>query len=212
MKIIILGATGYVGSAILHEALERGHDVHAVARDLSKLPSHARLSASATDAYDVASLTALVRGADVVISAFSPGHANPNLRADHGRGAKAIIEAAKRAHVRLLVVGGAGSLMVPGGAELVDTPAFPAQYKQTAHATRDFLALLRAEPELHWAFLSPAAELVPGERTGKYRVGGDALLVDATGRSVIHVTDYAVAMIDEAEKPAHDRVRFSVAY
>lgn len=126
---------------------------------------------------------------------------------------QSIVSAAKKAGVpRLLVVGGAGSLEVAPGVQLVDTPQFPAQWKGTAEGAREALNLLRREKELNWTMLSPAAMIAPGERTGKYRVGKDQLLVNGSGESRIFLEDYAVAMIDELENPAHPRSRFTVAY
>lgn len=213
MNITLIGATGYVGSALLNEALERGHQVTAIARDTAKLPAHAGLTAKAVALNDAATVATAVRGSDAVISAFNGGWQNPNIAADTVNGYAAIIEGAKRAGVpRLLVVGGAGSLEVAPGQRLIDQPAFPAEHKAGAGAMRDVLDTLRTETQLDWSFLSPAAELVSGERSGRYRVGGDQLLVDDQGHSRISVQDYAVAMLDELEQPAHSRKRFSVAY
>jgi hypothetical protein len=129
------------------------------------------------------------------------------------RGTRAIIDGVKKAGVkRLLFVGGAGSLEVKPGVQSVDLPEFPAEYKQGALATREALNLLRKEPSLDWSFLSPSADLFPGQRTGKFRLGTDQLLRDANGVSRISVEDYAMAMIDEAEKPKHIRRRFTVGY
>src|SRR5262249_3385479 len=124
-----------------------------------------------------------------------------------------ILAAVKQAGVpRLLMVGGAGSLEVAPGVQVVDSPDFPAQWKGSALGARDTLNKLRDEPALDWTLLSPAALIAPGERTGKFRIGGDQLMTDANGDSKISVSDYAVAMIDELERPAHSRQRFSVAY
>ncbi|WP_375454301.1 NAD(P)-dependent oxidoreductase [uncultured Methylobacterium sp.] len=207
MRIAIIGATGLVGTKILSESLDRGHAVTAIVRSPDKLPTRPRLTAARGDATDPAGLAALVAGHDAVISAFNPG-------ADaSGTGARSIIDALKRAGVaRLLVVGGAGTLEVAPGRRLVDQPDFPAQWKGGALCTADFLDRLRGETGLDWAFVSPAALLAPGERTGHYRVGGDRLLTDADGESRISLEDYAVAMLDEIERPRHHRTRFSVAY
>ena len=207
MKIALIGATGFTGSPILVEALERGHAVTAIARNTDKLPNRPGVTARRADATDTASLATLVAGHDVVISAFNPG------KDESGTGAGSIIAAVKQAKVgRLLVVGGAGTLEVEPGKRLVDTPDFPAEWKDGALKTAAFLELLLAERDLDWAFLSPAALLVPGDRTGRYRVGGDRLLTDAKGESRISVEDLAVAMIDEMEQPRHHRRRFTVAY
>lgn len=213
MKIALIGATGYVGSKILTEALNRGHDVTAIVQHPEKLPQHPKLTAKAGSVFDQAALTELLKGHEAVISAFNPGHANPNLYRDTLEGAPKIFRAVEAADVpRLLVVGGAASLEVAPGKKLFDTPDFPATYKEVARATGDVLELLKKEASLNWTFLSPSALLVPGQRTGKFRLGDDQLLVDAEGKSHISVEDYAVAMIDELEKPAHKRQRFTVGY
>jgi putative NADH-flavin reductase len=209
-----MGATGYVGSAILREALERGHEVTALVRHPEKLAPHPRLRAGHADLYDEGSVARAVTGHDAVVSAFSPGHSDPELYQHHLAGARAIVAGVRRARVaRLLVVGGAGSLEIAPGVQLVDSPQFPAEWKQTALATREVLALLREEPTLRWTFVSPPMHLDPGERTGTYRVGTDGkVMFDAKGESRISVPDYAVAMIDELDTPKHDRQRFAVAY
>jgi putative NADH-flavin reductase len=212
MKIALIGASGYVGSQLLNEALSRGHEVTAIVQHPEKLPAHANLHGLAVNVLDQAALTTALKGHAAVISAFS-GHAESDVRGYYGRGIESIIAAVKAAAVpRLLVVGGAGSLEVAPGVQLVDTPEFPAQWKATAEGARDTLNRLRAEPVLDWSLLSPAAMLQPGERTGKFRLGGDQLLVDAQGESRISVQDYAVAMLDELEQPRHSRQRFTVAY
>ncbi|MEI2454319.1 NAD(P)-dependent oxidoreductase [Lysobacter firmicutimachus] len=216
MNIVLIGATGYVGRALLEEALQRGHRVTAVARDPSALPAHDGLTARAgiVDGGDPSALAGLVRGADAVIASLNVGGwSNPNLEADTVAGYAQIVAGTKQAGVpRLLVVGGAGSLEVAPGQELLDQPGFPEQWRGGAEAMRRVLRDLREERELDWSFLSPAAHLVPGERTGRFRLGGDQLLVDEQGESTISVQDYALAMIDELEQPAHSRRRFTVAY
>jgi putative NADH-flavin reductase len=216
MNIVLIGATGYVGRALLQEALQRGHRVTAVARDTSSLEAHDGLSAKAAtiDGGDAATVAAVVRGSDAVIASFNAGGwKNPNLGAETVAGYAQIVAGLKQAGVpRLLVVGGAGSLEIAPGQQVLDQPGFPAEYRDGAEAMRSVLNTLREEQTLDWTFLSPAAHLVPGERTGRYRIGGDQLLVDAQGESNISVQDYAVAMIDELEQPAHSRKRFTVAY
>jgi uncharacterized protein len=207
MKIAIIGATGYVGSRILGEALNRGHSVTAVVRRPDKLPSHPRLAAAKGDATEVELLTSLLAGHDVVVSAFNPG------TDETGRGAHSIIEAAKRSEVRrLVVVGGAGSLETTAGGRLLDEPSFPARWREGALKTAAFLEALRAEPDLGWTFISPAAMLSPGTRTGKYRIGNDRLLTDDSGESRISLEDYALALLDEVEQPRHHQKRFTVAH
>ncbi|MTV41778.1 NAD(P)-dependent oxidoreductase [Duganella radicis] len=212
MKIALIGATGFVGNGLLAEALSRGHQVTALVSRPERLAPRPGLTVVGADVLDQRRLAAELAGHEAVISAFS-GHARQDVREYYGRGSDAIIGAARQARVpRLLVVGGAGSLEVAPGVQLVDTPEFPAQWKASALGARDTLRKLRAEAELDWTFLSPAALIEPGERTGKFRVGGDQLLTDAQGQSRISVQDYAVAMLDELERPAHPRRRFSVAY
>ncbi len=213
MNIAVLGGTGYVGSAIVREALERGHTVTAVARDPTKLAPHPRLVLASVDLYDPSAVAGITAGQDAIVNAFSPGHSDPELYEHHLAGARSILAGVKRAGARrLLVVGGAGSLEIAPGVELVDSPEFPAAYKPTSLATRAVLGLLRDEPDLEWTFVSPAMNLEPGERTGKYRVGNDKVMFDARGESRISTADYAVAMIDELERPAHPRQRFAVAW
>jgi putative NADH-flavin reductase len=213
MNVVLLGATGFVGSALLKEALDRNHTVTAIARDPEKLEAHDRLIAKNGDVYDAASLAELIKGNDALISAFNPGWKNPHIYDDQIRGTKSIIDAVKRAGIRrVLWVGGAGGLEVRPGVRVVDQPGMPDQVKQGSLATIEALEQLRKEPELEWTFLAPSAEMKPGERTGKFRLGGDQLLVDSAGRSTISVQDFAVAMIDELEHPHHLRQRFTVGY
>jgi len=207
MKIALIGATGYVGAKLLAEALDRGHQVTAVVSDAAKLPGHSALTGVSADATDVDALAELVAGHDLVISSYNPG------RDSTGTGTQAITDGVKRGGVaRFLVVGGAGSLKLPSGGRVVDQPDFPAEWKEGALRTSAFLDRLRGEDELDWVFLSPATMLVPGERTGHYRTGKDDLLTDGAGESRISLEDYAVAMLDEAERPLHHRERFTVAY
>lgn len=213
MRVALIGATGFVGSALLREALNRGHEVTAIVRHPDKLEPRERLVANGVDVNDTDRLAASIRGRDALISAFNPGWKNPNLYDDQVRGTASIIAAVKKAVVpRVLWVGGAGGLEAESGMRLVDDPKFPDWVRPGSLATIDALEKLRREPELDWTFLSPAAEMRPGARTGKFRLGGGRLLVDADGYSRISVEDFAVAMIDELEKPAHSRHRFTVAY
>ncbi|NWB94716.1 NAD(P)-dependent oxidoreductase [Pseudomonas gingeri] len=202
-KIAIIGATGRAGSQLLEEALRRGHSVTAIARNPAQLAGRAGVVSKAVDALDAAALEAAVAGHDVVISAahFST------------LPAAAVIGPVKKAGVkRLLVVGGAGSLLLPGGTRVIDSPGFPPEYKAEASAGAEFLETLRQEKDLDWSFLSPSAEFVEGERSGHFRLGKDDLLVSAEGRSWITFADYAIALLDEVEKPAHSRQRFAVGY
>lgn len=203
MNIAIIGATGNVGSRIQEEALRRGHSVIAIARDASKIAARANVAARSADVHHTAALATAIQGADVVVSS---GRFANFKAAD-------LLPAVKQAGVkRLAVVGGAGSLEIAPGKALIDTPEFPAEYKPEASAGRDFLNDLRNEKAIEWTFLSPSALFVPGERTGKFRLGQDQLLVAADGKSSISYEDFAVALLDELELPKHVRARFTVGY
>ena len=213
MKIALIGATGFVGSAILREALERGHEVTAIVRHPEKIKPQAKLRPQKGDVNNADEVACLVAGHDAVISAFNPGWSDPDIYNLQVKGTQAIISGVKKAGInRLLLVGGAGSLEVKPGVQSVDTPEFPKDWKQGSLATREALNLLRKEPSLDWSFLAPSADLSPGQRTGKFRLGTDQLLKDANGQSRISVEDYAMAMIDEVENPGHIRQRFTVGY
>jgi putative NADH-flavin reductase len=216
MKIALIGATGFVGAAVLEELLQRGHDVTALARTPAKLAPRAGLNVVRADVRDAAEVAAAVRGHDAVVSAYNPGWNEPDLYAEFLRGHDAIVEGTKRADVaRFIVVGGAGSLFVAPGVQLVDTPAFtdhvPPNIVPGARAARDALTALRGEQALDWTFLSPPVGLAPGERSGAYRLGGEDVLFDGDKPAGISVADLAVAIADELERPRHSRQRFTVA-
>ncbi|MFC5477982.1 NAD(P)-dependent oxidoreductase [Massilia suwonensis] len=212
MNIALIGASGYVGAALLKEASARGHDITALASRPERIATAPNIHARQVEVLDREQLAAALRGHDAVISAFS-GHAQAEVRAYYVEGMESIIAATRQADVpRLLVVGGAGGLEVAPGVQLLDTPAFPAEWKETAEGARQAVNRLREETELDWTVLAPSAHLEPGERTGSFRLGKDALLIDAAGNSHISLEDYAVAMIDELERPAHSRTRFTVGY
>jgi putative NADH-flavin reductase len=203
MKIAHFGATGNVGSRIVVEALSRGHEVTAIAPHPGKLTPHAKLNFQRGDVNDQADVAKLASGHDAVISSVKFQLINPRI----------LIAGVKQAKVkRLLVVGGAGTLEVAPGVQLVDTPDFPEAYKPEALGGREFLNVLRAEKVLDWTFLSPSAEFVPGQRTGKFRLGKDRLLTLPNGESKISFEDFAIALIDELENPVHVRERFTVGY
>jgi uncharacterized protein len=202
MKVALIGASGQGGSRILSELSRRGHQATAIARNPEKIAALPGVNAKKGDAFDKAGLVALLRGHDAVISAVHFTQSDPKL----------MIEAVKAAGVkRYFVVGGAGSLEVAPGVKLIDTPEFPAAYKAEAAKGGEFLDLLRKENDLEWTFLSPSAMIGPGERTGKFRLGKDQLLTNDKGSS-ISWEDYAIAAVDELEKPAHVRERFTVGY
>lgn len=212
MNIALIGASGFIGSALRTEALARGHKVTALVTNPARLAAAPGLTAVKADVNETTTLATQLKGFDAVLSAFS-GHAQANTFDYYLAGFKSIVAAAKLAGVpRLLFVGGAGSLYVAPGLQVLDTPQFPAEYKPTAEGARQALLLLQAEPSLNWTMLSPSAVIAPGERTGKFRLGTDQLLADAQGHSHISVQDYAVAFIDELETPAHKRQRFTVGY
>ena len=203
MKIAIIGATGNVGSRLVAEALSRGHRVTAVARSASRLPTDARLSFSGVDATDPEQLSRALAGHDVVISATPFRLVKP----------ESLIGAVRRSGVaRYLVVGGAGSLEVSPGQALVDSPGFPAQYKEESLAGKAFLEALRKVQDLDWTMLSPSALFTAGQRTGVFRLGHDSLLTAADGKSWISFEDFAVALLDEVENPKHSRQRFTIGY
>jgi putative NADH-flavin reductase len=203
MKIAVIGASGNAGSRIAKELAGRGHAVTAIARNPARIAVLPNVVARAGDVMDQAGLAAILRGHDVAISSVHFLDSDP---------AK-LIGAAKASGVgRYLVVGGAGSLEVAPGVRLVTTPNFPAQYKAEAEKGAAFLDLLGREKELNWTFLSPSALFVPGERTGKFRLGTDQLLTAADGKSSISLEDFAVALADEIERPAHIKRRFTVGY
>ncbi|MEH2502683.1 putative NADH-flavin reductase [Bradyrhizobium sp. AZCC 1588] len=203
MKIAVIGASGNAGSRITAELARRGHTVTAIARHPEKIAAQANVTPTAGDAMDQAELARLLAGHDAAISSIH------FLASDPAK----LIGAAKDSKVgRYLVVGGAGSLEVAPGVRLVTTPGFPVAYKAEAEKGAAFLDLLRAEKELNWTFLSPSALFTAGERTGKFRLGTDQLLTAADGKSSISFEDFAVALADEIERPAHIRQRFTVGY
>jgi putative NADH-flavin reductase len=216
MRIVLFGASGNVGQRVVQEARRRGHEVVGVVRDPEAVqPPATGVTLVRGDVTDAVSVEKSARGADAVVSAISPrpsarGRAAPSLAA----AVRALVAGLGKAGVkRLLVVGGAGSLEVSPGQALVDLPTFPAAYRPEALAQREALQLLRAEAgDLEWTYLSPAAEIHAGARTGSYRITRDQLLADALGKSIITFEDYAVALLDELERPRHVRLRFGVAY
>jgi putative NADH-flavin reductase len=217
MKIALIGATGNVGKTILNEALQRGHEVTAIARNPEKLDiSNDKLTVKAADVFDVDHLADILAGHDAVISAYNSGWTNPNIYADFIAGSEAIQKAVKQAGVkRLLVIGGAGSLEIAPGVQLVDSPDFPAAYKPGATAARDYLNILKKEEELDWTFLSPAINMHPdahGKRTGKFRLGTDQPVFNEKGENFILIEDLAVAIIDELENNQFIKRRFTVGY
>jgi len=201
-KIALIGASGNAGSRILKELSDRGHHVTAIARSPEKIAALPNVVAKKGDVFDQAGLSKLLAGHDAVISSVHFTASDPVT----------LIEAVRASGVpRYLVVGGAGSLEIAPGQRVVDLPDFPAAYKAEATKGAEFLDLLKQEKQLDWTFLSPSAEFVPGERTGKFRIGKDNLLSNEEG-SRLSFEDYAIALVDEIEKPQHSRQRFTVGY
>ena len=214
-KIVIIGATGYVGSAILKEALGRGHQVKAIVRDPSKLTLiHPHLKVVGGSVTDTDFLSREMAKSDAVISAFNPGWSNPNIYEETLEGYGSILCAVRNSGVhRFLMVGGAGSLLVAPGRQLMDEPDVPKKLLPGIRGmAKVYTDLLLPEKSVDWVFLSPAANMAPGERTGKFRLGKDELIVDESGDSNISVEDFAVAMIDELEQEKHHQERFTLGY
>jgi uncharacterized protein len=212
MKIALIGASGFIGSALLTEALSRGHHVTALVTRPERVALQENLTTVKSDVLNTDLLSEQLRGFEAVISAFS-GHAQENVYDYYLKGFHSILAATRHASVpRLLLVGGAATLEVAPGKLLLEAPGFPAEYRATAEGAKTALETLRGQTAQAWTFLSPAAEIFPGERTGSFRLGGDTLLTDSEGNSRISVQDYAVAMIDELENPRHTNQRFCVAY
>jgi putative NADH-flavin reductase len=205
MKIALVGATGTVGTRITSELLRRNHQVTGIARHPERMTPQPGLAGKKGNVSNAQELALALRGHDAVISSVPFGQMKPNL----GHFLSAIKQAGVK---RVLFVGGAGSLLVAPGVQLVDTPNFPVAYKPEALGGRDVLNALKNEQELDWTFLSPSAMMVPGERTGKFRLGQEQLLSDAKGESKISTEDLAVALVDELEKPQHSRQRFTAGY
>ena len=214
-KIVIIGATGYVGSAILKEALGRGHQVKAIVRDPSKLTLiHPHLKVVGGSVTDTDFLSRELAKSDAVISAFNTGWSNPNIYEETLEGYGSILCAVRNSGVhRFLMVGGAGSLLVAPGRQLMDEPDVPKKLLPGIRGmAKVYTDLLLPEKSVDWVFLSPAANMAPGERTGKFRLGKDELIVDESGDSNISVEDFAVAMIDELEQEKHHQERFTLGY
>ena len=210
MKIALFGSTGRIGRRILNEALARGHHVTAIVRDASTMhDNNKNLDFKTGDVLKPESVAAATPGADVVISAYGPGAGDANQIVS---AAKSLVEGLGAHHgVRLIVVGGAGSLQVAAGQQLLDTPDFPAAYKKPAVAHREALEILK-KSALDWTCVSPSAEINEGTRTGRFRTAKDDLLVDEKGQSHISMEDFAVAVLDEVESPHFSRERFTVGY
>ncbi|MCD8186502.1 MAG: NAD(P)-dependent oxidoreductase [Rikenellaceae bacterium] len=214
-KIVLIGASGYVGSAILNEALNRGIKVTAVVRNPESIKiSNADLTIVQADVSDADKVAEISKDADAVISAFNPGWTNPKIYEETLKVYPLILEGVKKADVkRLLIVGGAGTLFVAPGLRVVDLGAIPAEIMGGVKSLGEFyLNTLVNEKDIDWVFFSPAGSLEPGERTGNYRLDKDDLIVNDKGESKISVEDYAKTMVDELEIPVHHKERFTIGY
>lgn len=214
-NVVLIGASGFVGTAILNELLNRGHKVTAIVRDAKKMTvSNPNLTIVEADVTDTDTLKEAGKGKDAIISAYNPGWKNPHIYEDTLKNYPLIVESAKQAGVkRLLIVGGAGTLFYAPGKMVMDADDVPAQLLPGIKSLGEFyLNTLRKEKDIDWIFLSPAANMTPGQRTAKFRIGKDDLVVDANGDSNISVEDFAVAMVDELEQEKHHKERFTIGY
>ena len=214
-EVLLIGATGFVGSAILSELLNRGHKVTAVVRDPAKLEGKSGVTAVKEDVANVDAIAALAKDKDAVISAYNPGWTNPDIATLITENYPRILNAAKQSGVgRLLIVGGAGTLFCAPGLRVVDSGAIPEEIMGGVRPLGDFyLNTLMNENDIDWVFFSPAGAFDEnGQRTGEFRLGKDDLVVDAEGNSHISVQDYAMAMVDELEQENHHKERFTIGY
>ena len=216
MKIALIGASGFVGSALLNELVSREHHVTAIVRNPEKIKENDLVSALKADIRNEEELVNAVKGSDVVVNSFTPGISSTNLYEDYLNGNKTIQRAVRQSDVkRLFVIGGAGSLYIAPGLQLVDSPDFPADWRAGASSARDYLDIIKDETELEWTFISPSIEMYNGNggvRLGTYRTGLDTPVYDESGRNFISVEDLAVAIADELENPKFIRQRFTVGY
>lgn len=214
-NVLLIGATGFVGSAVLNELVERGHKVTAVVRNVEKIAKNDLVTAVKEDVANVEAIAKLAEGKDAIISAYNPGWTNPEIATLIKENYPKILEAAKQSGVeRLLIVGGAGTLFCAPGLRVVDSGVIPAEIMGGVRPLGDFyLNTLMNENDIDWIFFSPAGVFdQEGKKTGNYRLGKDDLIVDAEGNSHISVQDYADAMVNELEKPAHHKERFTIGY
>lgn len=210
MNVVVYGATGNAGSEIVKELVRRGHKVTGVARKVDSLKGQPEVTAKVDDLSNVDAIAAVIKGADVVVSAYQPPADNTDALIDV---TKRQIEAVKKAGVpRLIVVGGAGQLEVAPGVTLIKSGYLPAEYMPIALSHEKAAEVLNGSSGINWTYIAPAAYFVPGDRTGQYRTGTNNLVSDEKGESRITFADYAIALVDEIEKPKHERVLFSVGY
>lgn len=214
-NVLLIGATGFVGSAVLNELVSRGHKVTTVVRNIEKLAKSDLVNAVKEDVANVDAIAKLAEGKDAIISAYNPGWTNPDIATLITENYPKILEAAKKSGVeRLLIVGGADTLFCAPGLRVVDSGAIPEEIMGGVRPLGDFyLNTLMNENDIDWVFFSPAGVFdQEGKKTGNYRLGKDDLIVDAEGNSHISVQDYADAMVNELEKPAHHKERFTIGY
>ena len=214
-NVLLIGATGFVGSAVLNELVSRGNKVTTVVRNIEKLAKSDLVNAVKEDVANVDAIAKLAEGKDAIISAYNPGWTNPDIATLITENYPKILEAAKKSGVeRLLIVGGAGTLFCAPGLRVVDSGAIPAEIMGGVRPLGDFyLNTLMNENDIDWVFFSPAGVFdQEGKKTGNYRLGKDDLIVDAEGNSHISVQDYADAMVNELEKPSHHKERFTIGY
>lgn len=214
-NVVLIGATGFVGSAILNELVERAHKVTAVVRNTSRLPKNNNITAIEEDVANVDAIAKLSEGKDAIIYSYNPGWMNPQITELLYSNYPKILEATKKSGVkRLLIVGGAGTLFVKPGVRLIDTGVIPDEIMGGVRPLADFyLKTLVNENDIDWVFFSPAGTFdKEGKKTGKFRLGSDDLVVDAQGNSHISVQDYAIAMVDELEQVKHHKERFTIGY
>lgn len=214
-NVLLIGATGFVGSAVLNELVSRGNKVTTVVRNIEKLAKSDLVNAVKEDVANVDAIAKLAEGKDAIISAYNPGWTNPDIATLIIENYPKILEAAKKSGVeRLLIVGGADTLFCAPGLRVVDSGAIPEEIMGGVRPLGDFyLNTLMNENDIDWVFFSPAGVFdQEGKKTGNYRLGKDDLIVDAEGNSHISVQDYADAMVNELEKPAHHKERFTIGY
>lgn len=211
-KVVVFGASGFAGSAIVGELLDRGHEVVGVSRNASRLAPRPSLTAKSGDVHDEAFVAEVSEGADVIVVSVPAVDGSKELKDV----VETLLPIADRNGARLAVVGGVGSLAsVENGPLVLDTPEWPAEYLDLAEAHARALAVLRTSNSADWFYLSPPfafGEWIAGERTGRFRLGTDTLIRDDEGNSTVSGADYAIAFVDEIEKPQNHRARFTIGY
>ncbi len=216
MKVALIGASGFVGKAILNELVSRNFTITAIGRDKSKIEQSDKVNIVEADVFDTKALTSILNNHDVVVSAYNPGWTNPNIYDDFKKGSKSILEATKASNTnRLIVIGGAGSLFINETTKLIETPEFPQEIIAGATAASEFLDDIKKEDSIDWTFFSPAIEMhqgTSGVRTGKYRTGLENPVFNEEGRCILSVEDVAVVIADEIEHKQFIKKRFTAAY